>query len=123
MEQIEKLTQTWREFLEAYELLKKKHEQFCKDGEGVNLDLAGPGLRTALQLYIHRRRFSHALEDIMYQEYLKGNLVHLTPPVPEEIVEEQPTEEKVIIPPSFAGKKSSKKKDSSTQEKLQEDEA
>ena len=118
--QVVEVEECWREVLDAYEILKIKHENFCKTAEGIDLDLAGPGLRDALQLLFHRRRFSMFIEDLTLTEFRRGGLSTLVPPVPQEKTEKQPSEspekpkeEKKATPPKgFKGKK----KDSPTEE-------
>ena len=105
---VQKVEETWRDVLSAYENLKQKHEVFCKAAVGVNLDFAGPGLREALQLLLHKRRWSHFVEDLVFQDFKQGGLSLLTPPVPQEKEDEQPMKP----PANFKGKK----KDSPTEE-------
>jgi len=107
---MEKVTETWRAVLEAYKNLKENHEVFCKTAEGVDLNQAGPGLREALQMLYHKRKFMIFLEDLMYEDFRKGGTDRLLPPVlqePEEEKEEEKENAPPKIPSSFKGKKSS----------------
>jgi len=95
---MEKIVESWRAVLEAYENLKKCHEVFCKTAEGVDLDQAGPGLGLALQMLYHKRKFMIFLEDLMYEDFRKGGLTRLVPPVLQE------PEEPKKVPETFKGK-------------------
>lgn len=97
------LAEKWREVLDAYILLKDKHEEFCREAVGVDLNMAGPGLRESLQRLFHKRRFSMFLEDLMYEEHRKGGTSHLVPPVLQE--PEEPEKKEGKVPSNFKGKK------------------
>lgn len=94
------LSKQWSAVLKAYEDLKEKHKVFCMSAERVDLDQAGPGLREALQRLFHKRRFGMFLEDLLYEDFRKGGLSQLVPPVLQEKQETQPK-----VPPSFRGNK------------------
>lgn len=98
------LTEKWREVLDAYALLRDKHEEFRREAEGVDLNMAGPGLREALQRLFHRRRFPMFLEDLLYEDHRKGGISQLVPPVPEQT--EEPEKEEGKVPSTFKGKRS-----------------
>jgi hypothetical protein len=101
---MKELAEKWREVLDAYAHLKDKHEVFCKEAVGADLDMAGPGLREALQRLFHKRRFAIFLEDLVYEEHRKGGISQLVPPVLQEA--DEPVEDEGKVPSNFKGKKS-----------------
>ena len=77
---VEEATERWREVLKAYHALRLAHGNFCKAAETLNPDLAGPGLRIAIQLLFHRRNFQMFMEDLLYEHHRHGDLARVTPP-------------------------------------------
>lgn len=77
---VNKCTEDWRAFLDGYAKLKELHEAFRISAKEIPLDHAGPGLKVALRMLFHKRRFNIAIEDLLYEDFRRGGLSRLTPP-------------------------------------------
>jgi len=74
-------TEQWRDVLEAYQVLREKHKDFCTAAGLVHLDFAGPGLQVAMSMLFHKRNFNLFMEDLLYEEHRMGGVARLTPPI------------------------------------------
>lgn len=100
MDDVAKMTEAWRDVLDAYQSLKDTHETFRMTAVDANQDFAGPGLQEALARLFHKRKFSIFLEDLLFEDHRKGGVSQLVPP--ESSAEEKKDKSKKQNKPKFS---------------------